>query len=136
MASSKMFHCGVITPEQEVLNTEAHSVVFPAHDGEVGVLVDRAPLVYMMGIGALRVETPKGRRVLFVDGGFAQMLDNQLTILTSAALDPDKIDGEAARASLQEALDMRITTPESFALRQQAIERARAQIRLAGRSVG
>jgi F-type H+-transporting ATPase subunit epsilon len=127
------FHCSVITPERSVLDTEATFVAFPAHDGEVGILRDRAPLLYKMGIGVLRVETPEGNHVLFVDGGFAQMVDNRLTLLTEQAKRPQEIDAVAAARARQEAQAMPIGDDASFAARQRALQRARVQEQLAAR---
>ena len=47
--ATNTFHCSVITPERAVLETEATFVAFPAWDGEVGILHDRAPLLFKMG---------------------------------------------------------------------------------------
>nr|MDP9122840.1 F0F1 ATP synthase subunit epsilon [Acidobacteriota bacterium] len=85
MARTDTFHLSVITPERAVLETDATFVAFPAHDGEVGILKDRAPLLFRLGAGVMRVEAPEGKRALFVAGGFAQMVDNRLTILTEQA---------------------------------------------------
>jgi len=82
MAKNDTFHCSVITPERAVLETDATFVALPAHDGELGVLRNRAPMLYKLGTGELRVETPEGKHLLFVDGGFAQMVDNRLALLT------------------------------------------------------
>ena len=131
MASSDTFHCSVITPERAVLETDATFVAFPAHDGEVGILAHRAPLLYKMGIGELRVEAPEGNRRLFVDGGFAQMVDNRLTILTEQARAVEEIDREAARRALEEARSMPSVTDAEFAARQRALKRAETQLRLA-----
>ena len=51
MAHQSTFHCSVVTPERAVLETEASFVAFPAHDGEVGVLPDRAPSSSSSGAG-------------------------------------------------------------------------------------
>lgn len=125
-----IFHCSVITPERAVLETDATFVAFPAHDGEVGILAHRAPLLYKMGIGELRVEAPEGNRRLFVDGGFAQMVDNRLTILTEQARAVEEIDREAARRALEEARSMPSVTDAEFAARQRAMKRAETQLRL------
>jgi F-type H+-transporting ATPase subunit epsilon len=132
MARTDTFHCSVITPERAVLETEATFVAFPAHDGEVGILAHRAPLLYKMGIGELRVESSEGSRRLFVDGGFAQMVDNRLTILTEQARAVEDIDREAVRRSLAEAQSMPMVTDAEFAARQRAVQRAETQLRLAG----
>lgn len=130
MAKVETFHCSVITPERSVLDCEARFVAFPAHDGEVGVLPNRAALVYKMGIGALRVQTDDTTHVLFVDGGFAQMLSNRLTLLTDQARRVEELDAASAQRSLTDALAMGIPDDAAYAARKSAIERARVQRRL------
>ena len=130
MAKTGTFKCSVVTPEQTVLECEATSVVFPAHDGELGVLLNRAPLVCKVGIGQLRVEGGDGNHLMFVDGGFAQVIENRLTILTEQAKTPEAIDAAAARQSLTEATAMAITDDASYTARDNAIQRAKVQIKL------
>lgn len=131
MAKTETFRCSVITPERSVLDCEATFVAFPAHDGEVGVLPHRAPLVYKLGVGILRVEGVDGKHVFFIDGGFAQMLGNQLTILTSQARRASEVDLGVAERALSEAQALKIPDEEAYATRAHAIESARAQIKLA-----
>jgi len=128
---TKKLHVSIVTPEREVLDTEATQVIFPAHDGQVGVLVDRAPLLFALGIGEVRVDNDGGSQRFFIDGGFAQMLDNKLTLLTSQALEPSQIKPDQARRALQEARAMRITDDASFQARQNATRRAEEQLKLA-----
>ncbi len=130
MAKQETFHCSVITPERAVLETEATFVAFPAHDGEVGILPGRAPLLFKMGIGSLRVESPAGNHLFFVDGGFAQMVENRLTLLTEQAKAVSEIDRAAVERALAEARDMPMITDAEFAARQRAVERAETQLHL------
>ena len=131
MASSEIFHCSVVTPERAVLECEAKFVALPAWDGEVGILKGRAPLLCRLGIGRLRIETADGKQILFVDGGFAEMLGNQLTILTENARTPEEIDRQAVSADLDAARGLTVTDDASFEARQKALQRARTQLRLA-----
>lgn len=131
MASSEIFHCSVVTPERAVLECEAKFVALPAWDGEVGILKGRAPLLCKLGIGRLRIETADGKQILFVDGGFAEMLGNQLTILTENARTPEEIDRQAVGADLDTARGLTVTDDASFEARQKALQRARTQLRLA-----
>ena len=131
MARTDTFLCSVITPEQAVLEANATFVAFPAHDGEVGILRDRAPLLFKMGIGVLRVETPEGNHRFFVDGGFAQMVDNRLTLLTEQAKRPEEIDLKAAERALNEARALPMVSDAEFAARQKAVQRAEVQIKVA-----
>jgi F-type H+-transporting ATPase subunit epsilon len=127
------FQLSVITPERAVLETEATFAAVPAHDGELGVLHDRAPMLYRLGAGLLRVESPAGKRTLFVAGGFAQMVDNRLTILTEVAKEPDQLDRGAAERALAEAQAMKGTGEAELNARQRALVSARAQLRLTRR---
>jgi F-type H+-transporting ATPase subunit epsilon len=130
MAKNDTFHCSVITPERAVLETEATFVAFPAHDGEVGILPGRAPLLFKMGIGELRVESAEGNHNFFVDGGFAQMVENRLTLLTEQAKAVEEIDRAAAERALAEAREMPMVSDPEFAARQRAVRRAETQIHL------
>ncbi|HLX08335.1 MAG TPA: ATP synthase F1 subunit epsilon [Thermoanaerobaculia bacterium] len=127
------FHVSVITPERAVLEAEATFAALPAHDGELGILKGRAAMLYRLGAGLLRIDTAEGKRALFVAGGFAQMLDDRLTILTETAKEPDKLDRAAAERALAEAEAMKSTSDPEFKARQRALASARAQLRLAPR---
>jgi F-type H+-transporting ATPase subunit epsilon len=133
MARSNTFHCSVITPERAVLETDATFVAFPAHDGEVGILPNRAPLLFKMGAGELRVEGPQGTTILFVDGGFAQMVENRLTLLTEAAKRLEELDAAAIARQIDEAHRMPMKTDLEFKARQRVLDSAQAQRRMLAR---
>ncbi len=131
MAKQDTFHCSVITPDQAVLQCDAKFVAFPAHDGEMGVLPQRAALLCKLGIGVLRVETADEKHELFIDGGFGQVIDNRLTLLTQQARKADEVDRTEAEKALEEAKSMSITDEPSFQKRQDAIQRAKVQMKFA-----
>jgi F-type H+-transporting ATPase subunit epsilon len=132
MAQNAAITCSVITPERKVLETTANSVVFPAHDGMIGILKDRAPLLCQLGSGPLRLEgTGGGAQEFFIDGGFAQVLDNQVTVLTERAIPAAELSREKAEQALAEAEKLPAKDEASAAARQKAIESAKAQIHLA-----
>ena len=127
---AETFHLSVITPERAVLETDATFAALPAHDGELGILKNRAPMLYRLGAGLLRADTPEGKRALFVAGGFAQMVDNRLTVLTETAKELDQLDRAAAEKALAEALAMKGVSDAEYAAKQRVVESARAQLRL------
>ncbi len=128
------FQCVVVTPEQQMLDESLTQAILPAHDGEVGILTDRAPLLVKLGIGALRLDLAGGkRRVLFVNGGVAQMKDNHLTILTNEAVPPDEIDVEAAKAEFAEATARVATDEASYSDRQKQLQRSRTMQEMASK---
>jgi F-type H+-transporting ATPase subunit epsilon len=103
MAQAKNIALTVITPERQVLEAQAEAVVIPAHDGELGVLRDRAALMCELGIGQLRYTQANQTRRLFIDGGFAQVFDNHVTVLTSQALPAELVTGEVLAAAEKDA---------------------------------
>ena len=126
------FQCVIVTPEAQVFDQQVTQAIVPAHDGLVGILTDRAPLLVKLGIGALQLDaTQGGRRTLFINGGIAQMKDNKLTIVTDEAMEPSEIDAETARAELAEAAAQVTTDQKSFDDRQRRMQRARVMQELA-----
>lgn len=132
MSKEAPLECSVITPERQVLSTPATAVVFPAHDGLVGILHDRAPLLCELGTGVMRVDLPGGQsKQVFVDAGFAQVLDNHVTILTERAAAAEDIIRADAEKELAEAERMPAHEAEAVEARQKAITRAKAQLSIA-----
>ncbi len=60
------------------------SVVAPAFDGEVGILTGHAPMMTLLGKGVLRLGGDGGRR-FNVDGGFLQVVDDIVRVVTERA---------------------------------------------------
>lgn len=80
------FQITVVTPEQQILDETVTAAVIPAHDGKMGILTDRAPLLVKLGKGELSIDLAGGRkRTIQIEGGVAQMRANKLTVLTEKA---------------------------------------------------
>lgn len=127
--------CTVVTPERQVVEAEGSFVVVPLYDGELGIGFNHTPLIGRLGYGELRVV--EGGLVLeryYIDGGFVQVQDNQVTLLTNRAIPTTQLDAEAAHAQLRRALKLPTATPEQLAIRDRLVAQARAQIHLAGRA--
>ena len=126
------FQCTIVTPEAEVLDESVSGAVLPAHDGQVGILTGRAPLLVKLGVGELSLDTPGGARRFFIDGGVAQMKGDTLTVLTNDAVPPERIDAEEARAELAEATAEQPTEPAARESRERRIKVAKAKLAMAG----
>jgi F-type H+-transporting ATPase subunit epsilon len=133
VTSGKSLKCVVVTPEKAVLDEAAEFVSLPMFDGELGVLPGRAPLIGRLGPGELRLQQRGTARRLFVDGGFAQVRSDVVTVLTPRALAADDVNAEAARQELTAAQGKVATSIEEQEARQKAEDRARAMIRVAER---
>lgn len=82
-----MLRVSIISPEQILFEGEADSVVAPAFDGSLGVLTGHAPMVTLLGSGELRLEGSNlvGARRFTVEGGFLQVADDHVHIVTERA---------------------------------------------------
>jgi F-type H+-transporting ATPase subunit epsilon len=133
--TSRLLQCVVVTPERAVLDDHFDAVVLPMYDGELGVLPGRAALIGRLGYGELRTTKGTGTARYFVDGGFAEVRENVVTVLTPRAIKAEEINAEAANRALREALAP-ATTPEGQEAKLRAQARARAQIRVAQHAHG
>jgi F-type H+-transporting ATPase subunit epsilon len=75
----------VISPEAVLFEGETEAVVAPAFDGEVGILTGHAPMVTLLGRGELRVGAGGATRRFQVEGGFLQVADNLVRVVTERA---------------------------------------------------
>jgi F-type H+-transporting ATPase subunit epsilon len=75
----------LISPERVVFEGEADAVVAPAYDGEVGILTGHAPMMTLLGQGALRVSRGGEARRFSVAGGFLQVVDDVVRVVTERA---------------------------------------------------
>jgi F-type H+-transporting ATPase subunit epsilon len=83
-------HVVVISPEKTIYDGEADSVIAPAWDGELGILRGHAPLMALLGEGDVRVRNGGRTEHFHGEGGFLQVVDNVVTVLSERA----EADGE------------------------------------------
>lgn len=125
--------CIVVTPEQTALETTTDFVALPLFDGEIGIAPNHSPLIGRLGYGEMRVKTGSGVSRYYLDGGFVQVADNVVSVLTNRAIPAEKLDATAAQKALEAAGKRPANTPELMALRDRSVAQARAQLRVAGR---
>ena len=132
-ADPMSFQVVVVTPEQQVLEETVSQAILPAHDGQIGILSGRAPLLVKLGQGPMQLDAAQGgaKHLFYVEGGIAQMKDNKLTVLTQVAIPAEEIRAESARTELSEATAQPITDEKSFEQRQRKLNRARAMQQMA-----
>lgn len=82
----------VVTPEKTVMEETAEFVAVPMFDGELGVAPGRAPLIGRLGAGELRTVNAGQTRRFYVDGGFVQVRQNAVTVLTPRASKAEEIN--------------------------------------------
>jgi F-type H+-transporting ATPase subunit epsilon len=123
--------CIVVTPEAMALETTADFVALPLYDGELGVLPGHSPMIGRLGYNEMRIRTGSSVQHYYVDGGFVQVVNDVVTVLTSRAVLASKINEKAAHEQLEGALHRPANTDELAAIRDRMISQARGQIRVA-----
>jgi len=98
------FDIEVVAVDHKVYTGQAVSVTIPGADGYFGVLSGHAPLIASLGVGMITITPPSGQPVvLAVSGGFAEVVNDHVTILAETAELAEQIDVERARQALERA---------------------------------
>ncbi len=83
---AKGFQVDVVSPEATVWSGQATIVVARTPEGELGIMADHEPLMGALATGAVEIESEAGdRTTIGVHGGFIQVLNNQVTLITDRA---------------------------------------------------
>jgi F-type H+-transporting ATPase subunit epsilon len=103
-SGQRTFDLSVVTPEGTAFEGEAHMLVVPGADGEIGVLARHAPLVAMLKAGEIRVRVPGGAVHSFAAGpGYFKVQQDRAIVLVDDAIRAEDIDVEEARREVEEA---------------------------------
>jgi F-type H+-transporting ATPase subunit epsilon len=123
----------VVTPSQRVLEGRASEVRIPGADGELGILPGHTPLLTALGTGQVRYTDGGTSGLLVVQGGFAEVQPDAVTVLAAVAETVDEIDVDAARTALSEAEEaLKDASAEDFASLQAQARLAAARIEASG----
>jgi len=99
----RQLFCRVITPEGVIYDGEADLVVARIADGDLGVLVDHAPLVSSVEAGEVRIREGEEQHVYATSDGFFKVSENLVQVLVEEAVAPDEIDVDEAENRIEEA---------------------------------
>ena len=130
MADKNTFLLRIITPERIFYEGRAEMVEFNTTEGEIGVLPGHVPLTVILKPGLLNIYEPEGEKCAALHSGFAEILQEQVTILAEVVEWPHEIDhsrAEAAKARAEERLRDR-TSETDIARAETALQRAIARI--------
>lgn len=105
----------VVTPSRRVLEVRADEVRIPGALGELGILPGHTPLLTSLGTGELKWTEDSERGRLVIQGGFAEVQPDAVTVLATIAETVDEIDLEKARTTLAEAQEaLKAVSAEDF----------------------
>ncbi|MCA8989905.1 MAG: ATP synthase F1 subunit epsilon [Planctomycetaceae bacterium] len=128
MIAPNFIELEVVTPEKTLLTVLATSLQFPLEDGQIGILIGRAPMVGRLGMGELIITTPEGTSRYFIDGGFVQVKDSVVTLLTNHAAKLSDLNANSIESTFNEIQQLSTSDPKAFQARNQELERCRKML--------
>jgi F-type H+-transporting ATPase subunit epsilon len=123
----------VVSVERSLFEGDVDFIVAVGAEGELGILPRHAPLMTILKPGTLKITQGSEEQLLFVGGGFLEVLPDRVTVLADVAEHAEEISvaaAEDARKRAQEKLAGTLTTAEESEF-QQALAMAEARLRLA-----
>jgi F-type H+-transporting ATPase subunit epsilon len=122
----------MVSPERVLYTGEAEMVVCRTSDGEIAFLAGHAPFLGALGIGIVRVLLPgEGEQAAAVHGGFVEVKDDHVIVLSDVAELAETIDVERARRAKEQA-EGRLRADEDDVEAQAALARAESRLEVAG----
>jgi F-type H+-transporting ATPase subunit epsilon len=125
----------VVAPDKTVWDSSAEEVILPSTTGQLGVLTGHAPLLTALDIGVMRVRSSKDWVAIALMGGFAEVENDEVTILVNGAERGDSIDRDEAKAAFTAAESRVGKTGDDKQAQLKAekdLKRARARLQAAG----
>jgi F-type H+-transporting ATPase subunit epsilon len=128
----------VIAPDKTVWDASADEVILPSTTGQLGILSGHAPLLTALDTGVMRVRANKDKDwvAIALMGGFAEVENNEVTILVNGGERGDKINLEEARSAYNQAeakfSQMQAGTKQEQIQADRDLKRARARFQAAG----
>ena len=133
------FHVEIVTPQETVFDGEVVSVTVPGSVGPFQVLVNHAPIVTELEVGDIKVVDKSGQAFYFAtSGGFAEMRNNRLSVISdsvenASTIDIQRAESSRVRASERIAAARAHTEQVDIVRAEAALARATNRLRVAGR---
>ena len=94
----------VIAPDKTVWDGQSEEVILPSTTGQIGILTGHISLVTALDTAVMRVKTDKDKWTpIVLMGGFAEIENDEVTVLVNGAELGEKIDREQAQQAFTEA---------------------------------
>lgn len=132
----KLFSLKLITPEETLFDGQASVVILPTKTGEIGVLAGHEKLVTILVPGEIRVKKEDNSELALASlGGFAEIDEKSVKIMSDSAVQAEKIDALAAEEAKKKAEQVlaQSQNDREIAEAQAALEKALLHIEIANR---
>ena len=99
------FNLNVVTPTRNLEEMVVSYIRCPGIDGSFGIMANHQEGIFSLGIGEIMIKTKSETKYLSTSGGFAEIVNDGVTILVETVESASDIDIPRAEAALQRARD-------------------------------
>ena len=128
-------HLEIVTPAKITVSQDVDMVVAPGSLGEFGILEGHVPFLSGLVPGELRYTVDDKTEFLAVTSGFAEVSDDNVSILVDAAETAQEIDVERAKQAIERATERlakdRSAEDVDFIRAEAALKRAMMRVKVA-----
>ena len=90
-----------VSPEASIVSSEVDMVLIPGVDGDAGILPDHSPFMTTLRQGIVEVTFEQGNvKKYLVEGGFADITQDQMTILAETSLNLSDSDSKVLKSEI------------------------------------
>jgi F-type H+-transporting ATPase subunit epsilon len=127
------FQLEIVTPSRLLVKEAAEEAQIPGLNGYLGILPGHAPLITELAVGVITYKANGNTHTLSVAWGFAEVLQDKVTILAEAAERPQEIDVERAQKAKDRAEQrLKSNDPQvDFTRAEDALQRAETRLNVA-----
>ena len=100
---SENFNLEIISPDQTLFNSEVEQVAIPAYEGIMTILKNHISLITFLRPGFIEVEISKKISKFYVEDGTVEFFNNKLLILSSSAIQVEKLAKDSVKKMLEES---------------------------------
>ena len=93
----------LVSPEAVMFSGEASQVLTRTIEGDIAFLEQHAPFIGALDVGEVQIWTSEGVIRVAAAGGFVEVSNNTVTLLSDQAVTPDQIDRDAVERDLEAA---------------------------------
>ena len=99
------FNLDIVTPTRNLEEMVVSYVRCPGLDGSFGIMANHQEGIFSLDIGEIMVKTESETKYLSISGGFAEIVNDGVSILVETVESASDIDISRAEAALQRARD-------------------------------
>jgi F-type H+-transporting ATPase subunit epsilon len=103
MADETTIELEIVAPDRRLRTATVDSVTIPGMDGDFSVLPGHTPFLSALRNGMMITRSAGGATNYAINGGYAEVRDDKVTMLTQTVEAEDEIDVERARRARERA---------------------------------